>query len=1317
MLGGLPEKLPPAMERPPLMERAPVLGGLPEKLPRALLRSHSMGGLPERQAPSMSEMYPTPFRGRAVLAASRGATFHGLSSSAIGESLSMPSAPSPPPGPAVTESYPPPFSVRSASFRGRAASINLAPIEDSPVEGPAAAPASSGTLPSSATSRAASVEGFFDIYRSRSASLGGFSVDPPGTHTQPLLHDSSAAAAGNDSDGSHNHDATRAALMDGTLDEATLQRLDRPPTMTIYVASTLYDLYAERNYWKLNLWPRIKELCEKRGLGFELVDLKWGVTDVMTFDHATNEVCMAEVARCCERTAEGAAAFLLVSSECYGWCALPPRVPASEMATLLAHVPASSTKARDVVESWYKIDKNALPEPMAVLRSMREVKDDMSAPAREYFGPGNAEEIISTVLREAAVAAELPQARLDEWNLSVTHREFRAATDKSVNPHAPDNVFIFQRTLFGLRDAAEQAGDDSEDQLLAEYFAPPVDMKKLDAFRAEALKAGGHRPPPPVSARRPFAANAVSGSFGSSAVSAGGGGAGQGGGPTRLVSTRHPWRNRALDASLPNDAAYMRKLTEELFTALARTVEAAVIDHRALDDLEREAAAHGLMAAQRASVFEGRAELKAAAVAMLTPPMGIASGQLKVISGPSGAGKTTLLASAVVEGSKRGVVTIVRFCGATSVAANARSLLRSVIAQIHFAYGLICEELPTSLDALSTLWVRLMGECATERHPLRIALDSLDQLSNAGGGRSNVWGWLPLQLPPHVTLVVSTIHLPEEKFSIYLQLRSKLAPSAFLPVAKLPPAEARTFLATLLARRGRCLTNEQTDALMATTGGGDVSAMHLRLLAGMASKWRSFDRAPHDIPNSVEGLLDNFFARLEAEHGELLVRLLMGLLALCGSGLSVNVLLDAVAGSDEVLGELGAEGTVFEFLEPPVRRCPSLVLARVRAALVDFVGWRTGAGGDTVVAFRHRAFLEAAEVRYLAGPSHAPERAKLLALLADLFSGALAVRFPDRKISPHTREVTIKKLPRAGEAIVRKWRSMEAVAVLPMALLGLGELGSAFARPKVLAHLLCDLDFVAACAHDGRVTELLAALTSTSDQLRAVCRNSGEPTASRWAATSLLSELESIRRWLRLSAPVISHGRDYMVYVDALSTPAGCTAERAARTLAASGLDLSGCWARVDKGRPAAFPPCVAILEGHSDSVWGVALSHDGRLVASASGDKTVRLWAEETGESVAILVGHTARVNAVAFSPESRKVASGSDDKTVRLWSVATNEVLLKLVGHFERVTSVAFSADGRTIASGSADTTVKVRAARRGVQGCCRCCCCCFKLRFNRG
>jgi WD40 repeat protein len=74
-------------------------------------------------------------------------------------------------------------------------------------------------------------------------------------------------------------------------------------------------------------------------------------------------------------------------------------------------------------------------------------------------------------------------------------------------------------------------------------------------------------------------------------------------------------------------------------------------------------------------------------------------------------------------------------------------------------------------------------------------------------------------------------------------------------------------------------------------------------------------------------------------------------------------------------------------------------------------------------------------------------------------------------------------------------------------------------------------------------------------------------------------------------------------------------------------------------------------LIGHAGWVRSVAFRPDGRLLASASDDQTVRLWHPATGQHRRTLTGHTGPVRSVVFSPDGRLLASAGDDGTVRLW------------------------------------------------------------------
>jgi WD40 repeat protein len=121
-------------------------------------------------------------------------------------------------------------------------------------------------------------------------------------------------------------------------------------------------------------------------------------------------------------------------------------------------------------------------------------------------------------------------------------------------------------------------------------------------------------------------------------------------------------------------------------------------------------------------------------------------------------------------------------------------------------------------------------------------------------------------------------------------------------------------------------------------------------------------------------------------------------------------------------------------------------------------------------------------------------------------------------------------------------------------------------------------------------------------------------------------------------------------------------------------------------------------LPAHTGEAWQALFSPNGELIATCGADGLIKLWRAADGVLVRVLTGHTRDVRRIAFSPNGQLLASASYDTTVKIWSIPSGVLLYTLTGHSGNVRAVAFSSDGQYLVSVGAGAEAKLWRVSNG-------------------
>ncbi|XP_067856040.1 NACHT domain- and WD repeat-containing protein 1 [Heptranchias perlo] len=1031
----------------------------------------------------------------------------------------------------------------------------------------------------------------------------------------------------------------RRALLRGEL---TNLPVDQSNVVRVFISSTFTDMSMERDALLDKAYPEVQAFCQKLGLVFEVVDMRWGVPNALTADHMTTELCLREI-ESCQRMSLGPTFIALVGNR-YGYRPIPRVIDEKEFEVLLLKH-SSDSRSSKLLLDWFWKDENAVP-PVYILQPIT-----THLPYYSDTSPGNREQHekeehawsdlqqeIAALLRTAAVeAAEEGQIKKE-----AKHKYFKSVTeweiDHGLRETREGDVYssIFIRDLPNIQ--------DHYDKQQFQKFIDVTNDGRIDTEAQELL-------------------NDLK---------------------TQII-TKHSknlhvhqvrWSSGVLDRQSEAHSEYLHNLCHSFVEDMKQQVLRRVSDrHKAQDELGwlfEELSHQMLLCQKKHSVFCGRTQL----LTSICQSIGLKNKcvhQPLVVYGPSGTGKTAVMSKLAEEVRKslgNGTVVVTRLLGTSRLSSEIHAVLKSVCFQVCLAFGL---KLPlthivNSYNELVRFFHSLLSVVSKKnKESLVLIFDSLDQLSsNDGAHRLH---WLPKECPPKVHLIVST--LPEEQNILNVLQEVMPSQECYFRVEPLSCEHGQKVIAMLLATVRRKLTGEQQELILESFRQCGQPLM-LKLSFDEAKRWSSYIPASElYVAKGTREAVRFLYERLERKHGRVIVSHALGYIACSRNGLSETELKEILSLDDEVLGD------IYQYWSPPnkdIILLPPLLWTRLRYDIGEYLVERQ-ADGFPVLGLYHRQFVEAVHELYLP----AEEKIKRHSVLADFFKGTWSqgrrkvITLPLLKETLFAdRKVTAQPL-KFGDDVV----NLRKLSELPHHLLSAGCID------ELKQEVLGNMEWIVCKIQAAGMKCLLEDFYACTKQVDC-------------------PEVQLVRDALLLIWPTVDfmeNGVDQSVlYIEMLAR-----LDFFQGSYPMIGELCQQCREWCAKcPNPILTPLCGffqppggplwTTLTGFSKGITAMELSADCIVLVAGSLDGTMIVWNLQDIEVIHTLTGHSAEVRCIKVIHNKAHAVSGSFDHTLRLWNLLTGKEIYSIpedhsgyehfaLLHVDEATDVIYSVSGSQI------------------------------------
>ena len=731
-------------------------------------------------------------------------------------------------------------------------------------------------------------------------------------------------------------------------------------TFRLFLSSTFNDMRAERDKLQAEVFPRLREYCDKHGFSFQPIDLRWGVSSEAGNDQKTMQICIDEVKRCKDALTPH---FAIMLGERYGWIPLPASVEAEEfeqVKDIIVSKYEDNSKEVTYINQWYKKDTNAIPAEYKLQAKLTPEHQDW-----KYWGD------VESTLRDAfkdVVENELKDTLSDtqksKYIKSATEQEIVEGLFKNVQNK--ENIYFYSRNFTNLDDLSK-----NNPELLGELEQKDKKFRKeiedYNSKNSKEKKEAYEITIKHFSDFKNFTENT-------------------------LDSEIRPFHQKLQDKiknTIPKENTKEYKLT--LDTNLARTQDSVTQTHlqQFCDDFEkdimnsikkeienfqeqdkqtRELNSQSEFKTEKSKIFVGREEFLNKIDTYISSED---SNAPLVIHADSGSGKSALMAKVISNTQenhlKENTTLVYRFVGTSELSNSPINLLKSIYHELCSNEELetICSEyisenelnIDTVLSdekELSKMLANLIENYPSEdESKLIFFIDALDQFII-----KDKLDWLPRSLKANTKIIISTLPDKDEYKGIdYLpRLKQKYKDeSNYLFLEPFDSSEAYSMIDEYLASFDRTLTQEQKQKVLdAFTQSG--SPLYLKILLEEASQWASYTDISNEVyPKELDDLIARLFKRLHthSHHSLPLVNYAFAYIACSKDGLPEPELFDILSQEKNIMDDVSNE------FYPRPSRLPTAVWARLYSQMAHYLSVKEVDGMDQI-SFFHRKFNEGA---------------------------------------------------------------------------------------------------------------------------------------------------------------------------------------------------------------------------------------------------------------------------------------------------------------------------------------------------------------------